>query len=206
MGTIEYTADIVELQNARAAMQDAIKLKKSEINRKHRTLAALELAEEIQEAEIRFAKKLKEANDSGVPQSLLRSEVLRTNTWSVWEKWRDLANIEPARVLVQRAKKLVGKFWRWDEDFKTLWLVKSVDGKTELPTPIPVINWRVDKDGEFEAYFTRPEMPDDEKRVLGQMVKQYFGPLMGNFFGHVEPIIRAAEQEGNTTVPDLRTE
>lgn len=200
-------AAITELRDAYLANAKNKKILRLEITEKYKTIAEQEFAEKTLEGDVAFARRLaalKESYDLRVGD--IQDHVLKTKTWRVWEKWRDLANIEPEQERLIRKAKLVGRFWRWDEDFETLWLVKSVDGKTELPMPIPVHSWKVDKQGDFEATFAREEMSDNDKLAMAKVVGKHFGPTMGQFFKIVEPIIRAAEQEGNTTVPDLRTE
>lgn len=50
------------------------------------------------DADLQFAALLKQAVDNGVPVTRVRREVLGTNTWSVWKKWRDLAGLESKYV------------------------------------------------------------------------------------------------------------
>lgn len=101
---MDVTMQIIEAQDARARMQDAKKRIKSEVRRKYEARMAQEIAEASQDAEIEFARTLARVHAAGVSQALLRREVLRTNVWSVWTYWRDLANIEPERISTAAAK------------------------------------------------------------------------------------------------------
>lgn len=62
----------------------------------------MEIQRRVAEAEAEFARHLaaeKERHDLTV--SSIQDEVLRTRTWTRWEKWRDMADIEPERVSIQ---------------------------------------------------------------------------------------------------------
>lgn len=100
----DYTAEIIALQAARTALQVSEKTIAAEVKAKYRDIARAEIESRIHDNKVAFSRKLKAAHDSGVPASLLRSEVLRTNSWDRWTYWRDLAGIEPDRVLMVNAK------------------------------------------------------------------------------------------------------
>lgn len=128
----DYTSEIVRLQRARLDMQTAKKT--AEINVKERYAKKIrdEIKYETEQAELEFARALKEAHDRGVPSSLLRSEVLRTNVWNRWTYWRDLAMIEPDRVVVQNAREAKARenaTYVWSDDYKTLTVLRGTDGK-----------------------------------------------------------------------------
>ena len=95
----DYTAEIIALQAARTALQVSEKTIAAEVKARYRDIARAEIESRITDNRIDFSRKLKAAHDAGVPASLLRSEVLRTNTWDRWTYWRDLAGIEPDRRL-----------------------------------------------------------------------------------------------------------
>lgn len=65
----------------------------------------MEIQRRVAEAEAEFARHLaaeKERHDLTV--SSIQDEVLRTRTWTRWEKWRDMADIEPERVSIQYSR------------------------------------------------------------------------------------------------------
>lgn len=117
----DYTAWVIELEEAKAAMIAAKKAVKSEAERKAKKQAALEIRDAIQEIEAAFAKRLALANAEGVPQAILRRDVLRTGDWGTWVKWRDLAEIEPERTVLkntraEKARENAIFFWNEDGD------------------------------------------------------------------------------------------
>ncbi|QDK01513.1 hypothetical protein SEA_LEEROYJENKINS_118 [Microbacterium phage LeeroyJenkins] len=101
----DWTDRIIELEEAKAAMIAAKKAVKAEAERKARAQARREIADRVEELEHRFARRLAAANAEGMPQALIRKEVLRTGDWATWVKYRDLAEIEPERVVLRDAKK-----------------------------------------------------------------------------------------------------
>lgn len=133
MSTYDYTSQIYALQNARGDMQAAKARNRAEITARYKAKIDLEIKQADRSAELEFARLLREANESGVPQSLLRSEVLRTNVWSRWTYWRDLAEIEPERKVMSDAKAERDKYkaaYRWDDDqYDVLWWQHDRKGK-----------------------------------------------------------------------------
>lgn len=133
---IGYTNWVIELEEAKAAMIAAKKAVKAEAERRARKQAALEIRDAIQEIEHGFAKRLAQADAEGVPQAALRREVLRTGDWATWVKWRDLAGIEPERVVIEKARKAKAAAespFRWADDFATLTVVRNSRGEDIEP-------------------------------------------------------------------------
>lgn len=132
----DVTTLIIEAQDARSRMQEAKKRIKAEVRRKYEAQITRETLEDTQDAEIEFARTLARVNASGVSQALLRREVLRTNVWSIWTYWRDLAGMEPERVTVanaRAAKLLEASPFRWSEDKSVLSVVKNSLGVDVVP-------------------------------------------------------------------------
>lgn len=100
----DYTREITALQRARIEMQVEQKTNAVTIKAKYAERIRQEIADADEAAKLRFARLLADAHAAGVPQSLLRTEVLRTNAWDRWVYWRDLADIEPERVTIRNAK------------------------------------------------------------------------------------------------------
>lgn len=132
--TRDVTMQVIEAQEARSRMQEAKKRIKSEVRRKYESRIAEEVAERTQDAEIEFAKTLARVHASGVSQATLRRDVLRTNVWSVWTYWRDLADIEPERVTAGKEREETKRPYRWEEG---QWAGQ----------PRPVLVWLKDKKG-----------------------------------------------------------
>lgn len=152
---MDVTTLVIEAQDARSRMQEAKKRIKAEVRRKYEAAIKRETEEATVDAEVEFARTLARVHAAGVPQNVLRREVLRTNVWHEWTKWRDLAEIEPERVSVQNAKAAkieAERPYRWDltnPERPTLTWLRDDKGDL-LTTPIfaPVIKaWR----GKFYA-------------------------------------------------------
>lgn len=134
----DYTSEISRLQRARIEMQSAKKLAEIEVKEKYAVKIRDEIKRRTAEAELEFAHELADAHARGVPQSLIRSEVLRTNVWSRWTYWRDLAEIEPDRVIsVNRREqsRLESAVFRISEDRAVL-TVTQFRGGVVLDTPV----------------------------------------------------------------------
>lgn len=136
----DYTTLVIEAQDARSRMQEAKKRIKAEVRRKYEAAIARDVAEGTLEAEVEFARTLARVHAAGVSQAILRREVLRTNVWGEWTRWRDLAGIEPERVTARDAKKeqeIANRAYRWEEDDAsnvgwTLVLLRDPNGE-EMP-------------------------------------------------------------------------
>lgn len=137
MTSKDWTYELIELEDAKAKMQDAVRTERQRIEREAKRRAAQEVADAVAEIEYKFARKLAEANAAGIPQSLLRKEVLRTNDWPTWVKWRDMADIAPQRQVIQDkiAQRAIDNLpYRWEEG---QWAGQ----------PRPVLVWLKDKKG-----------------------------------------------------------
>lgn len=140
--SMDVTMQVIEAQDARSRMQEAKKRIKAEVKRKYEARITQEVAERSAEAEYEFARTLAKVHASGVSQSILRRDVLRTNVWGVWTYWRDLAEIEPERKIIRdekaerkAAEAFANSHFRWSDDYATVTVVKSVKGE-ELETPV----------------------------------------------------------------------
>lgn len=134
---------VIRAQNARSEMQEAKKRIKAETRRKYEAMMNADMAEAIEDVELKFARVLAEVHDAGVPQSLLRREVLRTNVWNTWTYWRDKANIEPERVTIANARAERARAeapFVWSDDYTRLIVKRGVDGAI-LETPITYENF-----------------------------------------------------------------
>lgn len=153
----DVTMQVIEAQEARSRMQEAKKRIKAEVRRKYEAQMNLEIAERSQDAEIEFARTLARVHASGVPQSVLRRDVLRTNVWGVWTYWRDLAQIEPERVTISNAKeatRLANAPYRWEKaDTEFGWaLVLTKDEAGNAIEPEAVLTYIVEEGGNLVAW------------------------------------------------------
>jgi len=134
MTRYDYSAEVFSLQNARGEMQAIKARNRIEITAQYKARIDHAIKEADRAAELHFAKLLKEANEAGVPQSIIRRDVLRTNVWSRWTYWRDLAEITPDSVVIGNEKAERNKAYRWEEG---QWAGQ----------PRPVLVWLKDKKG-----------------------------------------------------------
>ena len=163
---MDVTSLVIEAQDARSRMQEARKRIKAEVQRKYAAQINAEIAERVLDAEYEFAKTLARVHASGLPQRTIRSEVLRTNVWDTWVKWRDLAQIEPERVTVAKAKEVTRQANAstiFDRDALTLTVRKDQNGKT-LETPVVYDLTTVRRIGPNRDMWGA--LPDDEDRDM----------------------------------------
>lgn len=129
---------VIRAQNARSEMQEAKKRIKAETRRKYEAMMNADMAEAIEDVELKFARVLAEVHDAGVTQGILRREVLRTNVWNTWTYWRDKANIEPERVTISNARAEKARAeapFVWNDDYTVLTVRRDPAGNA-LPTPV----------------------------------------------------------------------
>lgn len=189
---MDVTSQIIEAQNARARMQDAKKIIKGEVQRKYAEIIAREVAERTQDAEVAFARVLAKVNAEGVSQALLRREVLRTNVWSVWTYWRDLAGIEAERVTARNekaAKALANSPFRWADDFATLTVLRTSAGDT-LAEPI-IYDMTTNRKVQGNWWWPDPTTPENE------VAERAAHTLDSGFKAHVSAEIQRQIDAGN---------
>lgn len=166
---MDATMLVIEAQDARGRMQDAKRQIKAEVRRKYEAQMKQEIADRAADAEAEFARVLARVHAAGVSQAVLRREVLRTNVWSTWTYWRDLAEIEPERVSIAAAKKKAARTngpFRWSDDYATLTVVKDSKGRDIEPVVFPmsknrwvasVGRWWPTTGTEYENGLSQPE-------------------------------------------------
>lgn len=195
----DVTTLIIEAQDARSRMQEAKKRIKAEVRRKYEAQITRETAEATQDAEIEFARVLARVNASGVSQALLRREVLRTNVWGIWTYWRDLAGMQPERVVLrdakaerQHAEALAKSHFRWSDDYATVTVIKNAKGD-ELETPVVYTMDTIRMKGEL--FYALPTSDSEELRAM--KTDTYRG-WMDQLHTELEAQINA----GNVTAPE----
>lgn len=132
----EYTAAVIRLENAYESMKLAKARVANEIKSRHRVEQRREIEEATRELEHEFATALALENANGLPGDVIRSDVLHTQDWTRWKKWRDLAGIEPERVSARKAKETIARenaTFLWSDDYATLTVKKNSRGKTLSP-------------------------------------------------------------------------
>lgn len=185
MTSYDYTAEVFALQNARGEMQAAKAKNRIEITAQYKARIDNAIKEADRAVELHFAKLLKEANEAGVPQSIIRRDVLRTNVWSRWTYWRDLAEITPDRVTLDNAKEERNKKYKFEkfnyrgtERDAILWL-KDKKGKTLDTALRAYVVWDFldfpDLDRDQEDYRKSVGYGFEEfTRMTGAIIKEHY--------------------------------
>lgn len=190
----DYTLEIFELQRARGEMQGAKNLLRTQIRAEYLAKAEVEIAEKSAEVEYTFARKLKEAVEAGIPQGLLRQKVLKTNTWSIWTYWRDLAEIEPERVALQNKRAKESEWCSWNDDYTVLTVFRTLDGSA-IPLPFKCRGFRYVP--RFYCEITEFEEGDErEKPYYAQANRLWGEKTYGVLFDMVQPVVEAAIADG----------
>ena len=189
---MDVTSLVIEAQDARSRMQEARKRIKAEVQRKYAAQINAEIAERVLDAEYEFAKTLARVHASGLPQRTIRSEVLRTNVWDTWVKWRDLAQIEPERVTVAKAKEVTRQANAstiFDRDALTLTVRKDQNGKA-LEAPVVYDLTTVRRIGPSRDMWGA--LPDDE--ALDEAVRREAGqPYFRYLSNEIDRLISSGE-------------
>lgn len=174
----DYTTEITALQRARIDMQAEKANTRTTIKAKYAERIRQEIEDANQAAELHFARLLAEAHEAGVPQSLLRYEVLRTNVWSRWVYWRDLAEIQPDRVMFEDAKKARERenaTFLWSDDYETLTVRKNSLGHAVTP---PLVFDMTTLERRGNAWMPDSQDFDYERLVRSQDAEYAFGKMV----------------------------
>lgn len=132
----DYTHQILLGLEAKSKMKLARSTAKTVARSEFETQIKARERDLFSEAESEFAQTIKRLHDSGVPGSVIRREILGTNDWGTWKRWRDLAGVEPEAQMLERLKREEleeAKPYRVEGDHFVL--TKDRDGKTisEIP-------------------------------------------------------------------------
>jgi hypothetical protein len=129
----DYTAAVIRLESAYETMQLARKRVADEIKARHRIEQRKEIDAAIRDVEIEFANLIAREAENGLPGNVIREEVLHTQDWGRWKKWRDLAGMEPDRVTRQNAKVERERRYEFNEDRTVLYWLKDASGNPLSP-------------------------------------------------------------------------
>lgn len=192
----DFTSEITALQRARVDMQTEKATNKITVKAKYAERIRQEIADADEAAEIRFARLLATAANAGIPQSILRSEVLRTNDWSRWVYWRDLAEIEPERVIISNARdarKKADANHRWvkfDSDFGyALVITKDTNGNEIPETTFTDIQ---EKNGKIVARADAWDHPEHR-----DIAREFFEEKLENLYNFATAVATANRKEIN---------
>lgn len=95
--TGDYYPEVEELGCAYGRFQLIKDAARSQARKEARAGIEARTVELLGDAEKVFAQKIKDAVDSGMPQSWVRGAILRTSDWTRWKYWRNLAGLKPER-------------------------------------------------------------------------------------------------------------
>lgn len=118
----DYTLAVNELRRHYNELSAHKKSVRAMVKAEFEAKIDFEIARRIEAEELKFANHLAAVKErEGLPVSIIQDHVLRTRTWSRWEKWRDMAGLEPEFVTaesVRQANKPVPFRIFQDEDGK----------------------------------------------------------------------------------------
>lgn len=100
----DYTHQILLGLDAKAKMKLARTTAKARARAEFETQIKAREKDLFAEAEAEFAGVVKKLHDSGVPGVVIRKDILGTNDWATWTRWRDLAGVEPETQVLERLR------------------------------------------------------------------------------------------------------
>lgn len=103
----DYTVGVSELRDHYNQLRLFKKTVRAQVKMEYEAKISFEIKSRTEEAELKFAKHLaavKERDD--MPVRVIQDEVLRTRTWSAWERIRDLAGVAPEFVRAEDVREL----------------------------------------------------------------------------------------------------
>ena len=176
--TKDYTLAVDELRRHYVELTVLKKTVRAQVKAEFEPKIDFEIRRRIEAEEIKFANHLaavKERED--MPINVIQDHVIRSRTWNRWEKWRDLAGLQPELVTAEdarNAKRLANRGFRWEEDptAEIGWVF--VLDRDEKGNPVPEIridSWLV-KEDRLMAF---PNNDDETRAYAGK----YFGDLHG---------------------------
>src|SRR5690606_12185951 len=155
--SMDYTYEVEALRRARARMKEEKAVVSARVKAHYQAEIQNAIDRETRKAEEQFSEAIREAVEAGVPQSIIRKDVLRTNDWDRWVYWRDLAGVEPERVTLRaarEAKARQGDGMEWSEDYKTLTFTHDGKGNPLIrPVVLPTDPVERGRDGYYRATF-----------------------------------------------------
>lgn len=135
----DYTVGVNELRDHYNQLRLFKKSIRAQVKMEYEAKIDFEIKSRTEAAELKFAQHLasvKERDD--MPVRIIQDEVLRTRTWSIWERIRDLAGVQPEFTRaedVREAKRLAASPFQFSADYLTLTVTKDSTG-AELAEPV----------------------------------------------------------------------
>lgn len=101
----DYTLAVDELRRHYIELTVLKKTVRAQVKAEYEAKIDFEINRRIEAEEIKFANHLAAVKErESMPVSIIQDHVLRTRTWSRWEKWRDLAGLSPELVTAEDAR------------------------------------------------------------------------------------------------------
>lgn len=128
----DYTIGVNELRDHYNQLRLFKKSIRTQVKMEYEAKIDFEIKSRTESAELKFANHLASVKErDSIPVRILQDEVLRTRTWSVWEKIRDLAGIPGEFIRAEDAretKRRANAVFLWAEDYSTLTVQKDANG------------------------------------------------------------------------------
>lgn len=156
----DYTVGVNELRDHYNQLRLFKKSVRAQVKMEYEAKIDFEIKSRTEAEELKFANHLAAVKErDNMPVRVIQDEVIRTRTWSVWERIRDLAGVVPEFVRaedVREAKRLANAPFRWevsDDNKFGFNLVLTRDEKGELIEPeVTLTDIRIEADGKLSAW------------------------------------------------------
>lgn len=187
----DYTLAVNELRRHYNELSAHKKSVRAMVKAEFEAKIDFEIARRIEAEELKFANHLAAVKErEGLPVSIIQDHVLRTRTWSRWEKWRDMAGLEPEFVVAENGRadrekaKEEARGYIWADDYSTLTVTKAADKTLETPVvyPIPADLKPYNAQG---AYWPRAN-DDNAELVAARLDSQYHKNLSAEITRQVD--------------------
>lgn len=193
----DYTVGVNELRDHYNQLRLFKKSVRSQVKMEYEAKIDFEVKSRTEAAELKFANHLaavKERDD--MPVRILQDEVLRTRTWSVWERIRDLAGVQPEFVKAEDAralKRLAAQSYHWSDDFSTLTITRTSTGdELENAVIFPASSIRI-RNGQYSA------VSENERYELAALKAEANAK---DYFRMLDTAIREQIEAGNIDNPE----
>lgn len=128
----DYTLAVNELRTHYNELSVYKKSVKAQVKAEYEAKMDFEIQSRIEAEEIKFANHVAAVKErENLPVTVIQDHVLRTRTWSRWERIRDLAGIPGEFVRAEdarQAKRLANSAFLWSEDRRILTVQKDSKG------------------------------------------------------------------------------
>lgn len=188
---MDITTRVLALQDAKMRMELARKQIRMEVEHEYKQRAQKIIEDRVKDAELEFAHEIKRANDEGVPQAVIRKDVLRTNAWDRWTYWRDLAEIEPDRIRVQnraaeKQKQSGDYYWEQEDSGWVLYWRVNWEG-AEMAEPVRFDKFHKSIRGHWDV-----DIPDERLWELKRAGFEFAAPINRQ----IQEVVAQAREDG----------